>query len=495
MKLVQQRLITGIAWMFAGNWAEQIFGFLVFIVLARLLGAEGFGLAMMAIAFVVLGECLVRESLTEALIQRREVDDGHLDSLFWSLLLVSGGFVALLFLLAPAIARFFSQPELTDYLRVASFTILFVGLSGVPVAQLRRRLEFRVLAMRATVGVVLGGIVGVAMAFMDYGPWSLIGQRLVQIFVTEGLAWIANPWLPRFRAKQKHFTDLWEFGSRMLGLRLGELVSTQSPVVVIGYVLGPAALGQFMVAWRLVDVLANALVSPIRYVAQPAFTHLQSHNVAGQTLREVTEISAFVAFAFFVGVGLVAYPLVPVFFGPGWDLAIPVLIVLSVLGIYLSIERLQQAYCLGRGFVGGLYKLSGAEAVLGIVLMVCAAPYGLTAVGIAFVGRYLILWPIRFVIVKRISGTNIVGFLKCLLAPMFASLAMAICVLLWKFLVGDKLADSVLLISSAGIGAFAFSGFAWFVMRAHVLRLMSFFKSMSDKTELDGTLPGGASVP
>jgi O-antigen/teichoic acid export membrane protein len=172
---IRRRLVVGVAWMFAGNWTEQAANFLVFIVLARMLGAEAFGLAAMAIVFVLLGEFLVRETLTETIIQLKQVEDGHLDAVFWLLGLLSVCIVGLTIICADWIAGLFSEPRVAGYLVWATPAVLCIGLSGVPVACLRRQLEFRVLAIRATLGVLAGGAVGIAMALGDLGPWSLVG--------------------------------------------------------------------------------------------------------------------------------------------------------------------------------------------------------------------------------------------------------------------------------------------------------------------------------
>ena len=180
---IRHRLTVGLAWMFAGNWAGEVCNLIVFVILARLLGAGAFGLAMMAIAFIVLTEALVRETLTEFLIQQKDMASGHLDAVFWSLAGISAGLILCLILLSEVIAAIYGEPEVADLLRWAAPTVLFIGLSGVPVVLLRRELEFGVLAIRTTVGIVAGGVVGITMAVLDYGAWSLVGQRLVQVFV------------------------------------------------------------------------------------------------------------------------------------------------------------------------------------------------------------------------------------------------------------------------------------------------------------------------
>ncbi len=105
---IRRRLIVGVAWMFAGIGAEQVFTFLVVVILARLLGAEIYGLVMMAIVFIIFAEFLVRETITDALIQLKDLNPGHLDAVFWSLSGISVGLALCIVFFADAVASMYA---------------------------------------------------------------------------------------------------------------------------------------------------------------------------------------------------------------------------------------------------------------------------------------------------------------------------------------------------------------------------------------------------
>ncbi|SHJ63744.1 Membrane protein involved in the export of O-antigen and teichoic acid [Cycloclasticus pugetii] len=473
---IKQRLLVGVTWMFAGNWSEQIINFLVFILLARILGAEVFGLATMAMVFVVFSEFLVRQTLTETIVQQKNLEDGHLDAIFYLLALLSVVLVALLILLAEQIAQIYSEPRVADYLTWASPTVLFIGLSGVPVALLKRKLEFRVLAVRATVGIVTGGIVGVILAFMDYGVWCFIVQHVVKVFVNNALVWTANPWTPKWRAKKKHFHDVLSFSGQIVGLRITELISINTPMVVIGAYLGPGMLGQFTIAWRIVEVLSFLLITPIQYVAQPAFAHLdRASEAAGDLLAKITKISALVSFPSFLGMVVVSAPLVELLFGDEWVGAITAHKILCFVGIYLSIERIQQAYCLALGKVSALFYLSFAEALLGILLIITFVDYGIMGVAIAFAARYYIMWPFRFIIVSNYADRSLLQYLKVLVLPLINAIIMTFITVAWQQLMGANFSTFTLLASSVLVGLSTYCVVLWATMRTQVREL---FKSL-----------------
>lgn len=473
-----RRLTVGVVWMFAGIGVEQVCGFLIVIVLARILQAEAFGLFMMAMLFVIFAEFLVRDTIGDALIALKEVEDGHLDAVFWALIGCSSAVAACLALLAWPISLAYSEPLVADFLYWLWPTVTMIALGGVPTGLLRRRLEFRALALSATLGVMLGGVAGIAMALLGYGPWSLVGQRLVQVFFNNLIVWLAVGWRPGFRATRRHFRDIRTFGVNILGLRAMEVVSLQTPTFVIGYTLGPAALGHFTIAWRIIEATAFVLITPVRIVAQPAFAELQrATGFARDLLRDISEASGLVAFATFLGLGAVAGPTIRVLFGAGWEPAVPVLQVLCLIGMFLAIERLQQAFCLAMGHVGKLFALSAGEVVLGAALMLAASRWGLVAVAAGFTARYYLLWPIRFYIVKKLADVAIRKYLGLFLLPLAAAGVMAGAVVGWQQVMADRLPGPLLLASAIAVGVAVYAAIAWIAMPDRVRRLIAFAKS------------------
>ncbi len=178
----------GVAWIAAGTWAEQAINFLVFVTLVRLLGAENFGLIAMAGAFVIVAEFLVRESISEYLIAAHAPTKAECDTVFWMLVAAGLTLAFALILGAGSIARYYGETQVQSLIVALSATVPFIALTAVPIALLRRELRFRALSLRAVAGVVVGGIVGLVMAWQGAGVWSIVGQRLAQVGTNVTLA-------------------------------------------------------------------------------------------------------------------------------------------------------------------------------------------------------------------------------------------------------------------------------------------------------------------
>lgn len=405
--------------MAGGIWLEQALGAVAMIVIARTLGAEAFGVAAMAMVIIVAGEILVRETISEYLIQKADVTPGDSDAVFWIVLAAACMLAGAIALAAPRIAALYGAQQVAPLLQWGSLCIVSVAVTATPVALLRRELAFKTLAVRSALGAAIGGAAGIVAALMGAGAWSLVIQRLAQALANDGLIWLVHPYAPGRRATRAQVDAVLSFSARLIGVRAAEVASVHAPSVIIGAMLGPAALGYFTAAWRFVDTLTFLLTAPLRYVAQPAFAALKRGAAdPGALLREIAEALSLVSFAALLGLAAVAEPLIVLAFGPDWIDAATPLRILCLAGAYYTIERLHLSFCIAMGETRAPLRLSVLEAGLSAGLMILAAPYGLAAVCWAMIAALISVWPLRLALLRRLTGMAIGPYLASYAPPL-----------------------------------------------------------------------------
>ena len=472
---LDRKIGSSLAWMSAGSWIEQAVNFAVFAILARLLGVEAFGLLAMAAAFVLVSEFLVRESISEVLLTSDDPSDDRLNSVFW-LLAGFGTLLTLILLLAShPVAVFYDAPQVGPLLLALSPTVLMIALTAVPVAILRRDMQFRVLALRAVAGVIVGGVVGIGMALSDFGVWSLAGQRLAQVGTNIVMAWAAVAWRPSRIPAFDHMKQVMRFSGQVVGLRAAEFAGLQMPAIVIGATLGPVQVGFYSIAWRVVEIASFLIATPLRMVSQPAFGAMtRAGGVASGLLIDIMRLSGLVVFPAFVGLAVLSEPVLTLLFGQKWAPAAPALSILSVLGIYLCIEKVQQSFCLAAGRIGRLTILAWTEVSLATVFVLFASSAGLSAMMAAFVAAYLFVWAFRFRNVARIAAIPVSHIAGIHLAPAILALIMGGSILfLFQMLSITSIRGQVILGMVAG-GAI-YLGLAVLFLRDRLRKLVSFF--------------------
>lgn len=240
-KNLKQKAVRGVFWSLVEKLGSQGTQFITFLVLARLLAPESFGLISLANIFVHFIQALVDSGFSDAIIQRKRLEEDHLNTAFWTNLGVGTVLSLTGVFTAGAIAAFFKQPGLTPIVAWLSLNVLINSFASTQQAIFRRQLNFRGLAQRKVFGLVAGGIVGVTMAFLGYGVWSLVCQTLVGNTLGTLLLWRISDWRPQLKFSAKHLQDLASYGVNVIGIGILVFVTRRVDDFLIGYFLGPTA--------------------------------------------------------------------------------------------------------------------------------------------------------------------------------------------------------------------------------------------------------------
>src|SRR5690606_18119241 len=120
--------------------------FAAIVVLARLLAPEDFGLFAMIAAFLVVLETVKDLGLSAATIQRTDVTDRQVSTLFWINAALAAAAAAVFAFLAPALAWLYGEPVLLRITPVVALALLFTGLASQHLALLRRQMRFFAVA-------------------------------------------------------------------------------------------------------------------------------------------------------------------------------------------------------------------------------------------------------------------------------------------------------------------------------------------------------------
>ncbi|HZT20653.1 MAG TPA: lipopolysaccharide biosynthesis protein, partial [Dongiaceae bacterium] len=402
----------------------------VFLLLARLIEPAAFGLAALAQVYLMVVQTLSDQGLTTALIQRAEIEEAHKDSAFWANLAVGLGLMLLTIAFADGLAGVYGEPRLAPVLRWYSLAPLLASLSVVQVALARRELRFRELALRQTAGAVMGGVVGVAMAFAGMGVWALVGQGLVTQATGVAVLWAIVDWRPRLVFSRRHFRQLFGFGFNVLATNIVRIVGGQADRLLLGYFFGAADVGYYSVAQRLVTIVTDFVAGSTERAVVPLFARIQGEKErVARGLLTAQRLLSLIVIPAFVGLAAVAPALIRVGVGGQWE---PSILPTRILAFF------SLAYCLGFFFGHVVTALGRPTLRLGVVLgqaLVQAAlsllgvRYGIPGVAGAMAAAQIVFYGVELMVLRRLVRFSIPGYLREALLPALASAAMAAAVL------------------------------------------------------------------
>jgi len=445
---LRQKAAKGIFWSVIQKWGRAAISIVTFVVLSRLLSPEAFGLVALATVFTVFIELFLDQGFGAAIVQRAEIEPEHLDTAFWinilTGLILTGGVIVC----SEWIASLFKEPRLASVLRWLSISFVLSALSSTQISILQRKLAFKNLAARSLAASAVGGVVGIGMAFAGFGVWSLVGQDLATSAAGIVILWTASDWRPGLKVSKKHYKDLFSFGVSIVGNHALTVLIRRSDDLLIGYFLGPTLLGFYTIGYQLLLVIIRLVTEVTNSVAFPAFARIQNEpERMRRAFYNVTQYTSLFAFPVFIGLATIAPELVPVVFGEKWAPSIPVMQVLSLIGILQSVLF----------FNGSVIKASGKPSwQLGIMLLnaICsvagfllAVKWGIVAVAASFVIVGYLLAPVSYIAVRRLIQIDFRTYLWQFIPSLTASLMMVLVIMGLKYLFRDQSLNAYLELS------------------------------------------------
>lgn len=464
---LQRRVSRGLAWTIVDNWGRQLLSFVVFVVLANLLLPADIGLVALAVVFVNFAQVFVDQGLGDALIQRKDLTRAHVDTAFWVAIGTGTALTVLGLVLAIPISLVLGEPALQPILQVLSLTFIFAAMSSIQIALLRRDLAFRSLALRSLVATVAGGIVGIAMAAMGFGPWALVGQQVSSAIAAVLTLWWVLPWRPGLQFSRAHFRSLFSFGISVVGTDTVAFFARNSDNFLIGAFLGTGPLGLYAVGYRILDVSQIVLINIARKIAFPALATVQHDRP--RVLRayfKLTRVSNALILPAYVGLALVAPELVVTLFGERWAESGPVAAVLFLIGPVLTLQAFSASLFYAVGHPEVNFRLRLLTMVVRIGGFLIALPFGILAVAGAFTLSGYLLLPLNLRWQWTYAGVRTREFVGQLRGLVLATAAMVLVIIAVKVLLSSVLPLGALVLAELLLGAATFIGAVFFVDRA-----------------------------
>jgi len=300
------------------------------MVLARLLDPKDFGLVGMVTAFTSVLNLFRDFGLSTATIQRVDISDEQISTLFWINVLVGAILTLSLALMAPVVVRFYHEPRLF-WVTVALATGFLINAAGVQhSALLQRELHFTALAVIQIVALVVSTTLGIGAALLGYGYWSLVVLSITLPLVSTVAFWLATSWIPGRPRKGVGILPMIHFGGSVTLISLIIYVAYNLDKVLLGRFWGAEALGIYGRSYQIINIPTDNLNSAVGEVAFAALSRLQddpvrlrSYFLKGYSLVLALTVPMTCIIAIF------PHELIMVILGTKWNAAVRILQLLA----------------------------------------------------------------------------------------------------------------------------------------------------------------------
>jgi O-antigen/teichoic acid export membrane protein len=409
--------------------SDQIFSFLVFVILARLLTKHDIGTFAIALIFSELGRIVSTGGTTQNVARARDMTPELKDTVFWTNVAIALAVAVVGLLFARPFATLIHQPEAGPILQALACVPTVSALGATHLALRLREFGHKTMAWRSLFGGIVGGGAAVVAAFMGFGIWSLVVQRAATELANTVTAWHAFRWIPGFRFSFIRLKQVGRFGINLTLTQIIVLMLVRVQDLIIGMTLGAAAVGTYRTAWRTTELINSAGIQPFTTVALQTLSRLQDDpDGMRRAYQWMISTSSLICFPALVGFGVVAPEAIPAIYGAKWIEAgqLAQIFAFMVVPFCLNFFAGPVLTALGRG--SNIRTLAMVQLTLTVALTWVAAPHGIFAVAYAYVFRAYLTLPLQIWYLRRSAGIGLRHTVEAVEMPFLASALMGACV-------------------------------------------------------------------
>ncbi|WP_442787034.1 lipopolysaccharide biosynthesis protein [Flavobacterium suncheonense] len=316
---LKKQTFSALIWTFLDTVFTKGITLLASILLARTLGPDDFGIIGMITIFIAVGTTLADSGLASSLIRSLEADDKDYSTVFITNVGISLVIYLILFSTAPFIAGFYNQEVLTDVVRVYGLSFVISALSAVQLAIHTRNMQFKKLMRYNLPANLIGVVIGIAMAYSDFGVWSIVGMYLTTQSVNSALLWFFSDWKPSWYFSAEKLKKHFNFGNKLMLSGILNAVFDNIYSVLIGKYFSVRQLGFYDRAKVFNNYPVTILTTIISKVTYPLLSNIQEEKERiSRTYKQILQFTFFVTAPLMIGLAAAAEPLVELLLGKEW---------------------------------------------------------------------------------------------------------------------------------------------------------------------------------
>ncbi len=340
------------------------------VVLVYFLRPDEFGTMSAMLLLIWFTQYISDGGMSPAIVHYDTNTPGIMNTLYAINIGLAVGLYLLVVVSAEHIARIYDEPILVTYLPVAMLSMVVASFGNQFKVVLMKVLRFDVIARQEVITAMINSLVTILLAAMGYGVWAMVIGHLsgVVLGTVVLIASSLKSWKPGIQFSVKGLEPYLKLGMYQLGERVSLFLNTRLDQLIIGPVLGTAALGIYSVAHNLVVSPTTRVNQIFSYVMFPVFAKVKNEeSVLRKGYLKLVKLVTTINTPAMLGLLLTAPVFIPLFFDVEWVKSI---YIIQILAIYALIRS--------TGSPAGSLQLAKGRADLGFkwnsILVLISAP-------------------------------------------------------------------------------------------------------------------------
>lgn len=399
---LKEKTIGALKWSAVDRFGQQIIQFFIGIILARLLSPDDYGLIGMIMIFAALSFVLVESGFGQALIRKQDATETDYSSVFYFNIFTSVLLYLLLFFYTPYIALYFNQPQLDLLGKVIFTAILFNAFYLVPFARMLKEMNFKSIAKVNLISTILSGILGVIMAFTNFGVWSLVAQQVTFHFFRMILYQIIVKWRPKLIFSFNVIREFWSFTLPILGTALLNVIFNNLYVFILGKNYQKKDVGYYTQANKLSETFNFSFQQILLGGTFSMFSQIQNDEPRFRRIfREITRKASIVSIPAMLVFIAIAQPFISVLLSIKWLPSVPYFQLLCLASLFAPFYGLNITALNARGLSKQTFSIEIAKKGLILLSVVVSFRYGVITMLWGYAMASFIAYLISVVYIKH----------------------------------------------------------------------------------------------
>lgn len=278
MSSARQDTIKGVKWSAVEKFSVQGVQFVLGIIMARLLSPSDYGIVGMYTIFYAVSQTFIDSGFNNALIQKKDRTEEDYCTVFYFNIVIAVVCYILLFVTAPWIAKFFHNNIICSIIRIEAVTLIINALMAVHMTKLTIDVNFRAISIRSLLSSFGSGVLGVILAYLGWGVWSIVAQGITCSIINVVFIWIYCRWLPRKKFSRNSFHQMFAYGSKLLASGLVNTIYSNLTTVIIGSFFTAKDLGVYNRGTSIPGLIVNNFNNALQRVMFPILSRYQDDD-------------------------------------------------------------------------------------------------------------------------------------------------------------------------------------------------------------------------
>lgn len=318
---------------------------IVGMILARLLTPSEFGVFAILMVFTAFFNLMSDIGIAPAVIQSKTVNTNDFLNYFYLSIALGIILTSLFIVLTYFLVRFYSNEVYLKLGLFSTFTIFFTSISILPSAVLSKHKKFKELGILKLTAALISGIIAIFLAYRNFSYYSLVVQSIIYAVVIFLGSFFLSKFYTYFKKDKISISEIKislrkiaRYSSYNFAYNFINYFSRNLDNILIGKFLGPASLGFYDKAYRLILFPVSSLNQVFSPIMHPLLADYQENKeFIYQVFSKMIRLLSLIGISTTVFLYINAGDIILIMYGNQWENSIPIF---KILGLTVWIQIL-----------------------------------------------------------------------------------------------------------------------------------------------------------